>query len=143
MSARRRWLMKSEPAEYAFADLQAAGSAGDVWDGVRNHQAAGFLREMRVGDEALFYHSGKSRAVVGTMRITAPAFPDPGDDTGRFVAVRLRALEAFAQAVPLTAIKAAAACRDCLLVSHPRLSVMPVPDAAWRWICRQGTRRTG
>lgn len=141
MSDTGRWLLKSEPSEYAFADLQAAGAAGDVWDGVRNHQAAGFLREMRAGDEALFYHSGKTRAVVGTMCITAPAFLDPDDASGRFVAVRVRALDAFAQAVPLAAIKAASACRGFLLVTHPRLSVMPVPPRAWAWICSQGVRR--
>lgn len=143
MARAQRWLMKSEPGEYAFDDLLATGAAGDDWDGVRNHQAAGFLREMRAGDEALFYHSGKAREVVGTMQVTEPAYPDPTDASGRFVAVRVKALEAFATPVPLAAIKAAPACADFLLVRHPRLSVMPVPAAVWRWIVKQGARGDG
>ena len=60
------WLMKSEPGTYSWDDLVRDG--GTEWDGVRNNAARLHLRAMKPGDEALFYHSGDERAVVGIMR---------------------------------------------------------------------------
>ncbi len=130
------WLLKTEPATFSWQDLVARGARGEPWDGVRNHQAAGFLRAMAVGDQAYIYHSGKARSVVGTALITRSAYPDPGDASGRFVAVTVRALEALPRAVTLAEIKADQKLEDLLLVRHSRLSVMPVNAAAWRRILR-------
>ena len=58
------WLMKSEPGSYSWDDLVRDG--GTDWDGVRNNAARLHLRAMKPGDQALFYHSGEQRAVVGT-----------------------------------------------------------------------------
>ena len=49
------WLVKSEPAKYAYADLERDGKT--VWDGVRNNAAALHLKAMKVGDQVLYYHS--------------------------------------------------------------------------------------
>ena len=62
-STAAHWLVKSEPTKYAFSDLQRDGRT--VWDGVRNNQAALHLKAMRLGDEALYYHSQEGLAVVG------------------------------------------------------------------------------
>jgi predicted RNA-binding protein with PUA-like domain len=53
----RYWLMKSEPSTYGIDQLAAAHRKTDHWDGVRNYQARNFMREMKVGDQAFFYHS--------------------------------------------------------------------------------------
>jgi predicted RNA-binding protein with PUA-like domain len=130
------WLLKTEPETFSFDDLTACGAAGDTWDGVRNHQAAGFLREMAVGDQGLCYHSGRERRVVGTFEVIRASYPDPTDASGRFVAVTVRALERLPQPVSLTTIKAQPELADFALVRQPRLSVMPVSASTWRAVLR-------
>ena len=71
------WLMKSEPESYGWDDLVRDG--GTEWDGVRNNAARLHLKAMKPGDEAFFYHSMSDKAVVGIMRITREAEPDPKD----------------------------------------------------------------
>ncbi len=73
------WLVKTEPHTYSWSDLASRGDSGDIWDGVRNHQAARYLREMEAGDAVFVYHSGAERAVVGLAEVSAPAFPDKTD----------------------------------------------------------------
>ncbi len=130
------WLLKTEPETFSFDDLVACGAAGDTWDGVRNHQAAGFLREMAVGDQGLCYHSGRERRVVGTFEVIRASYPDPTDPDGRFVAVTVRALAPLAQPVSLATIKAQPELADFALVRQPRLSVMPVDAPTWRKVLR-------
>lgn len=128
------WLIKSEPDEYSFEDLQREGRA--VWDGVRNPQAQKYLRAMQRGDFALYYHTGKVRAVVGIARITREAFPDPTDPV--YVAVEVAPVKPLRQMVPLALYKAERAFSDFALLRQARLSVMPVPAAIWEWTLRQG-----
>ena len=128
------WLMKSEPEEWSWADQIARGEAGEGWTGVRNHQAAGHLKAMRVGDRAFFYHSGSERAVVGIVAVTEPWQPDPTDASGRFGMVVVRALEPLPRPVTLAEIKADPQLADLALVRQSRLSVMPIPEPAWRRI---------
>lgn len=123
------WLVKSEPAKYAFADLVRDG--GTVWDGVRNNTAALHLRAMKVGDEVLYYHSVEELAVVGIARVTRDAFPDPGDPAGRFVAVELAAVRPLKAPVTLARMKASPALADMAMLRLFRLSVSPVRPAEW------------
>ena len=73
--AKQYWLMKSEPDAYAWDQLVKDGTG--IWDGVRNHSAKLNMKAMKVGDEALFYHSNIGKECVGIMTITEEAFPDP------------------------------------------------------------------
>lgn len=124
-----RWLVKSEPAKYAFADLQRDGTT--VWDGVRNNAAALHLKAMKVGDEVLYYHSQEGLAVVGIARVTREAFPDATDPAGRFVAVELAPVRPLKQPVTLQAMKANPALADLAMIRQSRLSVSPVRDGEW------------
>jgi len=126
------WLLKTEPAEFSWDDLVRRGAQGEVWNGVRNHQAAGYLRAMRKGDLAFVYHTGAERRVVGIAEVIRESFPDPDDTSGRFVAVTVRAVEPLAAPVPLSAIKRCPALAECALVRQARLSVMPLDAAEWR-----------
>ena len=123
------WLVKSEPAKYAFADLVRDGAT--VWDGVRNNTAALHLRAMQVGDEVAYYHSVEGLAVVGIARVTREAFPDPGDPAGRFVAVELAAVRELKSPVTLAQMKASPAIEDMAMLRLFRLSVSPVRPAEW------------
>lgn len=77
-TARRYWLMKSEPDCFSFADLEKSSNSIAGWDGVRNYQARNFLRdELAVGDGVLFYHSKiKEPAIVGLARVVRGGYPD-------------------------------------------------------------------
>ena len=126
------WLLKTEPDSFPWSALVEAGRAGEVWDGIRNHQAAGYLRRMQAGDRAFIYHTGSERRIVGIAEIVRSARPDPGDTSGRFVAVVVRALEALAQPVSLAEIRTEPKLAELMLLRQSRLSVTPVSAAEWR-----------
>jgi predicted RNA-binding protein with PUA-like domain len=124
-----RWLLKSEPQEYSYADLERDGRA--VWDGVKNPVALKHMRQVSRGDEAFFYHTGKERAIVGIARVDSEAYRDPDADNERFIVFDLVPGEPLPEPVALSRIKADRAFADWELVRVPRLSVMPVPDKLW------------
>jgi len=71
-----RWLLKSEPDVFSYDDLVRVGREG--WDGIRSYQSRNFMREMRIGEEAIFYHSNaKPPGVAGICKIVETAEPDP------------------------------------------------------------------
>ena len=125
------WLIKTEPETFGWAQQMALGDAGGIWDGVRNHQAANFLRAMQAGDRAFFYHTGKERQIVGVVEVVRTAFPDPTDPSGRFVSISPRALYTLAAPVPLVSLREDPRFAECLLLRQPRLSVMPITAAEW------------
>lgn len=129
-----RWLLKTEPSTYAFEDLLREGRT--TWDGVGNATALLHLRAMKPGDEALLYHTGSQRAVVGIARVTSAPRPDPGADDPRRVVVDIEPVRALARPVPLDALKGLEGLAAWELLRIPRLSVMPVPPAAWAAIRR-------
>lgn len=122
-----KWLMKSEPESYGWADLVRDG--GTEWDGVRNNAARLHLKAMKAGDEAFFYHSMSDKAVVGIMRVTRGAQPDP--KAPDWVSVRVEPVRALERPVTLAAIKAEPALAKMELVRQSRLSVAPVRDDEW------------
>jgi predicted RNA-binding protein with PUA-like domain len=126
------WLVKQEPEEYSFADLEKDGKAD--WTGVRNFQARNNLREMRVGDKVLFYHSGAEKAVVGLAEVLREAFADPTDDEGKWIAVNVAPLEHFAKPVTLGEIKAHEELQNIALVKQSRLSVVPLSETEYQTI---------
>lgn len=130
------WLMKSEPESWSWDQQVSKGT--EAWTGVRNHQAAGFLKAMRCGDRAFFYHSNTGRAVVGTLTVVREAYPDPTDPAGRFVCVDVAAGQAFFRPVTLAEIKLRPDLTDMALLKQARLSVMPVTEAEWATVCRMG-----
>jgi predicted RNA-binding protein with PUA-like domain len=73
--AKQYWLMKSEPDVYSIEDLERDGST--CWEGVRNYKARNNMRDMKVGDLVLYYHSNaKPPGVVGIARVSKEAYPD-------------------------------------------------------------------
>ena len=130
------WLIKSEPVKYSFEQLQKDGST--VWDGVRNNQAALYLKAMKVGDTAFFYHSQEGLAVVGIAKVSKEAFLDPSDPAGRFVAVEVQPVKPLKTPVPLADMKAHPALAGMAMFRQFRLSVSPVTDEEWAVISKMG-----
>ncbi len=129
------WLMKSEPESYSWDDL--VRDRGTEWDGVRNNAARLHLKAMQKGDEAFFYASMTDKAVVGIMRITREAQPDPKDTD--WVSVRVAPVKPLAP-VTLAAIKAEPKLAKMELIRQSRLSVAPVREEEWAKVLEMAER---
>lgn len=127
-----RWLVKEEPENYSYAQFLKDG--GTVWAGVKNPVAQRNLRSMKKGDRVFFYHTGKEKAVIGTATVSATAYPDPKDKSGKLVVVALAAGQALERPVTLAEIKADKRFASMPLVRISRLSVQPVTDEEWDMI---------
>lgn len=129
------WLVKSEPEEYSYKDLEAAQET--IWDGIRNYQARNYLREMKIGDQVLYYHSGKEKSIVGLAEVSEEAFPDKKDTDGKgWVAVRIKAKAVLKNPLSLEKIKEDPMLSELPLLKQPRLSVMPVAKDAFDLIIK-------
>lgn len=132
------WLIKSEPGAWSWDDQMASPKKTTNWDGVRNAQATNNLKAMKKGDRCLFYHSVSAKSVVGIVKVVKTFYPDERDETGRFGQVDVKAVKPFKQPVTLAEIKAEKSLQDIALIRQSRLSVMPLPAAAYKKICQMG-----
>jgi predicted RNA-binding protein with PUA-like domain len=135
------WLMKTEPDEFSYADLERKGR--EPWTGVRNAAALKHMRAMAPGDLFLFYHTGNEKAVVGVGRVVQAAYPDPTGDDPKLVAVDVVPAYRFRQPVTLGAVKADERFAAWELVRQSRLSVMPVSEEHWRLLHEMGGTERG
>lgn len=132
------WLVKSEPDVFSWDEQVQLGAKGGAWTGVRNHSSKLHLMAMKKGEKLFYYHSGGEKRIVGVVEVTKTAYPDPTDETGKFVCVDVKARGPFPTPVTLAAIKAEPALAKMVLVVNSRLSVQPVTDAEWAKICTMG-----
>lgn len=126
------WLMKTEPDEFSYDDLERRGR--EPWNGVRNFRALAHMRRMAAGDPVLVYHTGKEKAIMGVAEVITPAYPDPAAGDRRFVIVDVAPRYRLRRPVTLKEVKADPAFAAWELARLPRLSVMPVPEELWRRI---------
>jgi predicted RNA-binding protein with PUA-like domain len=122
--ARGYWLIKSEPDVYPYAQLVKDGKT--VWDGVRNFQARNNLRAMKEGDLVFFYHSNVGKEIVGVARVVREAYPDPKANGEDWAAVDVGPAFPMTKPVTLETIKKDAKLAGFQLITHSRLSVVPV-----------------
>ncbi len=118
------WLIKSEPNTYSWDDFVKLGR--DHWDGVRNYQARNNMKSMKVGDQALFYHSVNEKSVVGIAEVVREHYPDPTTDDDRWCVVDFVPVNPLKRPVTLDEIKADERLTNMVLVRNSRLSVQPV-----------------
>lgn len=125
------FILKTEPGTYSFDDLVRDGAT--TWDGITNNAALLHLRSARRGDEALIYHTGGTKAIVGLARFASAPYEDPKqpgqNDRGepRFPVVDLKPVKAARTPLTLAQIKADKRFAKLPLVTQSRLSVVPVP----------------
>ncbi|MFT9399167.1 EVE domain-containing protein [Acetobacter sp.] len=134
------WLVKSEPDAFSWDEQVANGV--EPWTGVRNHQAKKNLASMKVGDKAFFYHSNVQRAIVGVVEIVREAYPDPTAESGQWVCVDVKTVEAVPLPVTLATIKQTPELEDMALIRQSRLSVCPVSAEHWRILSQMGGLKT-
>jgi predicted RNA-binding protein with PUA-like domain len=146
----RFWLLKSEPDTFSIDDLKARPGETEHWDGVRNYQARNYLREMRCGDLAFFYHSNCDEpGIVGIVSVVREAYPDftafdpaspyydPRSDPARprWFMVDVQHKKTFRRPVTLRELKKQSELSEMALLRRGnRLSVMPISETEWQCI---------
>jgi predicted RNA-binding protein with PUA-like domain len=128
------WLIKSEPFVFSFDQLVADGVS--VWDGVRNYAARNNLRAMKIGDQALFYHSNEGLCVVGIAQVSNEFYPDPTATEGDWSVVEFIPVRAMKRPVTLKEIKADPYLKDMQLLRLSRLSVSVVTPDEFAYILK-------
>jgi predicted RNA-binding protein with PUA-like domain len=144
---RQYWLLKADPETFSIDDLWKAAGRTTHWDGVRNFQARNFMREMKRGDLAFFYHSGgKEPGIAGIVEVVREAYPDQtaldrnspyfdpksADGNSNWSMVDVRGLERFSQPVMLSEMRNRPELAGMpLLKKGNRLSVQKVGAAEW------------
>jgi predicted RNA-binding protein with PUA-like domain len=126
----QHWILKTEPSTYGFTDL--VRERRTRWEGVSNPVALKHLRSMLEGDDALIYHTGNEKSVVGLARIASAPYPDPARKDQKLVVVDVEVGKPLPRPVSLAEIKADPAFKDLGLVRLPRLSVVPVEPEQWK-----------
>lgn len=141
------WLLKSEPETFSLDHLIQAKNQTTMWEGVRNYQARNFLKMMRCGDLAFFYHSNcKEPGIVGTCEIIRESYPDPSafdpkssyfdskskPEQPRWFVVDVKFKQKFSTVLTLAQLKQTPGLQQLRLVQKGnRLSVMPIAQAEW------------
>jgi predicted RNA-binding protein with PUA-like domain len=121
------YLLKTEPSEYSFADLQREKTT--IWDGVSNPVALKHLREMKPGDQLVIYETGDHKSAVGTAGVVSVDASNV-----RNPRVKIKAGKALAKPVRLAEIKAQKLFADSPLVRQGRLSVVPLTAAQHQFL---------
>ena len=120
------WLLKTEPGDYSFDDLERDRKTH--WDGVTSNMAQMNMRAMQVGDTVVVYHSQSDKAAIGLGEVVRAPYPDPTDPAGKRVWVDIGAGRRLDRPVTLAEMKAAPVFASSLLVRQSRLSVVPLDD---------------
>lgn len=119
------YLLKTEPTEYSFADLQKDGAT--IWDGVSNPVALRNLRGMQSGDRLIIYETGDHKTAVGTATVVSVDASNPKSPQ-----VKIKVGKALPQPVALAQIKSDPLFADSPLVRQGRLSVVPLTSAQYK-----------
>jgi predicted RNA-binding protein with PUA-like domain len=121
------YLLKTEPSEYSFADLQRDVST--IWDGVSNPVALKHLRAMKPGERLVIYETGDHKTAVGTASVVSVDTSNPGNPQ-----VKIKAGKSLAKPVTLAEVKANKLFADSPLVRQGRLSVVPLKQEQYKFL---------
>jgi len=124
------YLLKTEPSEYSFADLQREKAT--IWDGVSNPVALKNLRGMKPGERLVIYETGDHKSAVGTAMVVSVDATDPKNPQ-----VKIKAEKPLAKPVALAEIKAHKLFADSPLVRQGRLSVVPLTLPQYQFLTSQ------
>jgi len=130
------WLLKSEPFKYSWEQLLKDGQT--FWDGVRNFQARKNLMSMKKGDKCFFYHSNEGLCIMGVAEVIKEHYPDPTDNTGKWVCVDIKPYKSFKKPVTLQEIKEHPVLKNMQFVKQQRLSVSIVTPEEYKILCELG-----
>jgi predicted RNA-binding protein with PUA-like domain len=121
------YLLKTEPSEYSFADLQRDKTT--IWDGVSNPVALRNIRAMKAGERLVIYETGDHKSAVGTASVVSVGSVDPKNPE-----LKIKAGKAITKPVTLAEVKANELFADSPLVRQGRLSVVPLTAAQYKFL---------
>ena len=121
------YLLKTEPSEYSFADLQREGTT--IWDGVSNPVALKNMRSMKTGDQLVIYETADVKSAVGTATVVSVDASDPKNPR-----VKIRAGKPLSKPVTLAEVKSNKLFADSPLVRQGRLSVVPLTEQQYTYL---------
>ncbi len=152
MAEQKYWLMKSEPEVFSIDDLAGKPKKTGGWDGVRNYQARNFMKAMKLGDRAFFYHSScEPPGIAGIVEIARLAYPDPTQFDGKseyfepratkdkpvWFQVDVKLVEKLPRLLSLDELRGMPALSGMVLLKRgSRLSIQPVTPTEWDAILR-------
>jgi len=120
------YLLKTEPTEYSFADLQRDKET--IWDGVSNPVAVKNLRGMKPGERLVIYETGDHKSAVGTAMVVSVDDRDPKNPR-----VKIKVGKPI-ETVTLAQVKAQKLFAESPLVRQGRLSVVPLSAAQYKFL---------
>ena len=121
------YLLKTEPSEYSFANLQRDKKT--VWDGVSNPVAVKNLREMKPGDRLVIYETGDRKTAVGTASVVSVKVTDPKNPE-----VEVTVGKELARPITLAEIKTNKLFATSPLLRIGRLSVVPLTAEQYKFL---------
>jgi predicted RNA-binding protein with PUA-like domain len=121
------YLLKTEPSEYSFADLQSDKET--IWDGVSNPVALKNMRAMESGDKLIIYETGDVKSAVGTATVVSVDRADAKNPR-----VKIKVGKALPRAVSLAEIKSQKLFAESPLVRQGRLSVVPLDEKQLKFL---------
>ena len=127
MTTSMDYLLKTEPSEYSFADLQREQTT--IWDGVSNPVALKHLRSMQPGERLVIYETGDHKSAVGTATVVSVEASDAKNPR-----VKIKAGKPLAKPVSLGEVKANNIFKDSPLVRQGRLSVVPLSEEQYGFL---------
>lgn len=146
----RYWLFKTEPSTFSWDDLKNLPDKKTQWEGVRNYQARNYMREMKNGDLALFYHSVvQPQVICGVCKVVREAYPDhfqfdpsskyydpkSDPDNPRWEMVDLQYVSEFKPPITREILKTVNGLEQMVLMQKgSRLSIQPVRSEEWKII---------
>jgi predicted RNA-binding protein with PUA-like domain len=120
------FLLKTEPSEYSFSNLQRDKST--IWDGVSNPVALKNMREMKPGDRLVIYETGERKSSVGTATVVSVDASNPKNPHAK-----IKAGEPL-NPITLAEIKSNKLFAESPLVRQGRLSVVPLTAAQHKFL---------
>ena len=129
-----RFLVKTEPSTYSFAQLQC--DRRTVWDGISNPVALKHLATVKKGDTVIVYHTGDEKQAVGLAVAASDAYPDPKLGDPKRLVIDLAADRPLAKPVTLAQVKGDSVLRTTDLARLPRLSVIPFSETQFQRLMR-------
>jgi predicted RNA-binding protein with PUA-like domain len=124
------WLVKSEPFKYSWEKFKKDGQTH--WDGVRNYAARNNLKNMKRGDQVLFYHSNEGLEIVGIAEVVKEAYQDPTTTENAWVVVDLKPVKTLKNPVSMKQVKSDTRLSNMDLMRLSRLSVQTVKPEEWK-----------
>ena len=121
------YLLKTEPSEYSFADLQ--GEKETIWDGVSNPVALKNLRAMKPGDRLIIYETADAKSAVGSATVVSVDTSDAKNPR-----VKIKVGKPLPRPVSLAEVKSKKLFADSPLVRQGRLSVVPLDEKQYEFL---------